>query len=128
MRFGSVQIKYRLKLHWSKIFIVENMQNLVFITLALFFFASCTKPDHKIRFKNNFTQVVTSIAIGDATYTNIQIGTVTEYKSIDKGPFSVDGRTSSGIISGSGKIYGRGKHNWTVTLDASSKLGLKEDK
>ncbi len=107
---------------------IKNLQKLIYIILILFLFVSCAKPDHKIRFKNDYTQVVTSIAIGDATYANIQIGALTEYKSIDKGHFSIDGRTSSGIIAGSGKIPGRGKHNWTVTLDASGKLGLKEDK
>ncbi len=104
------------------------MQKLIYTTIILFLFISCEKPEHKIRFKNDFTQVITSIAVGDATYGTVPIGSITEYKSIDKGKFSIDGRTASGIIAGSSKVRGRGKHNWTVTLDASSKLSLKEDK
>lgn len=104
------------------------MNKLIYLILILFLFVSCAKPEHKIRVKNNFTQVITSIAVGDATYTNIQIGALTEYKPIKKGNLSVDGRTSTGIIVGSGKIRGRGKHNWTATIDASGKLTLKEDK
>lgn len=104
------------------------MHKLIYITLTLFLFISCAKPDHKVRFKNDFTEVVTSIAVGDATYDNIQIGVTTEYKPVKKGNLSVYGKTSSGIIAGSGKIRGWGKHNWTATLDASGKLTLKEDK
>lgn len=106
----------------------KNMQKLIYISLTLFLLVSCAKPDHKIRVMNNFNQVITSIAVGDATYATIQIGAITEYKSIKKGNFSIDGRTATGIIAGSGKIRGSGKHNWTVTLDASGKLTIKEDK
>jgi hypothetical protein len=103
------------------------MKNNLILLITILLFASCEKPDHKIRVKNDFSEEIKSLAVGDVIFDNIKSGTTTEYKPINKGSFSIDGRTATGIVTGDGKIRGNGKHNWTLNFDVTGKAILKED-
>ncbi|MCA0430958.1 MAG: hypothetical protein LCH32_10715 [Bacteroidetes bacterium] len=104
------------------------MNKLFYLLSVMFLLLSCAKPEHKIRVKNDYTEDINSLAVGDAIFDKTKMGTTTQYKPIDKGTFSIDGRTSTSIITGTGKIRGRGKHFWTLTFNQSGKISINEDK
>jgi hypothetical protein len=91
--------------------------------------AGCTKEDHAIRVKNDFTAPFTEMGVGEVFFSNIDVGTTTEYKPIVTGDFRVGGKTSSNyVLTGSGKINGTGKHRWTLTVTNTGDLTLEENK
>jgi hypothetical protein len=101
---------------------------LVFISITMLA-ASCTKdPDHSIRVKNSFHEALTYITINGTNYGRIERGSVTEYRPVDEGNFTISGGTSSGgSISGSGTVSGPGSHKWTLTINGSGSASIDED-
>lgn len=104
------------------------MKKIIYLLFNLLIITSCTKPEHKIRVKNDYSEEILSLAVGDAIFDKTKTGTITVYKTIEKGKFSIDGKTATSIIIGNGKIRGRGKHFWTLTFSQSGKISISEDK
>lgn len=104
------------------------MNKLFFLLSIIFLCISCAKPEHKIRVRNDYSEEILSLAVGDAIFDKTKTGTITVYKQIEKGKFSIDGKTATSIITGTGKVRGRGKHFWTLTFSQSGKITINEDK
>jgi hypothetical protein len=82
------------------------------VLTSLLVFASCSKDNHEVRLKNEFFEQINNIKIGTA----------------DIGSVASGGTSSSGgTLSGSGTISGGGKHKWTVTVNSSGGISMKED-
>ena len=109
---------------------LTHMKTLLsFLVLSsLLVFASCSKDNHEVRLKNEFFEQINNIKIGTADIGNVASGGTSAYKSINTGDFTISGTSSSGgTLSGSGTISGGGKHKWTVTVNSSGGISMKED-
>ena len=101
----------------------------VIIVCLAFGLTSCFKADHSIRVKNSFSQELVGLTINSTNYGNIAAGATTDYKPVEEGSFSISGSTSGNLsISGSGSVKGKGKHDWTLTVNPSGQFSIAEDK
>ena len=99
------------------------------IAAIVFTFFSCLKEDHKIRFKNNYSQVLYNVSAGSASFGTVVPGGVSGYQSVNAGNFTISGNTSTGQpLIGGGSVTGKGKHKWTLTLSAAGQVSIAEDK
>ena len=99
------------------------------IILLLLVFGSCTKdPNHSVRFENQFSMKLYNVKIGKASYGTVVPKTITDYKPIDEGNFSISGTTDTIVVlTGSGTVSGKGTHKWTAKLNDFGSLEFKED-
>jgi hypothetical protein len=106
---------------------MKTFISLVSISVLLLF-SSC-KEKHSIRFANNYTETINSVVAGNASFGTINPGGVTGYVPVNAGNFQITGTSASGAnLSGSGTVSGKGKHEWTITLNQQGVLSIQNDK
>ncbi len=88
---------------------------------------SCKKiAEHSIRVKNDSSKDYSSITIGPITFSNVKAASVTEYRSIPEGAYSLSGDVTTGEFD----ISGNGKHKWSIVIsngNPQNTIDLKED-
>ncbi|MBX3162870.1 MAG: hypothetical protein KF900_00155 [Bacteroidetes bacterium] len=104
--------------------------SLLIVGVALLF-VSCTKGRHSVRFANHlwYYGEVSNVMINNVSFGAIAPGEKSDYKSIPAGSFTVSAYLSktNAVIKGTGYIRGKGKHQWTVSLNSFGDLSLEED-
>jgi hypothetical protein len=98
------------------------------IILVSFFIFSCKKTEHQLRFLNNYALVMHHVQAGNVPLGEVNPGQTTAYSKIPEGDFSVSGNYANGNLEGSGTVHGRGKHQWTLTLNPDKTLTITENK
>ncbi|PKP37996.1 MAG: hypothetical protein CVT98_05490 [Bacteroidetes bacterium HGW-Bacteroidetes-15] len=103
----------------------------IFIALAVISLSisGCSfDPDHSIRIKNEYSELVLDVKIGSVSYGDVNSGETTSYKPVDEGTHNLAGTTaSSGELIGSVSISGKGTHKWTLTITSSGGVEIEED-
>ncbi len=100
-----------------------------FLAGFILLLTSCVKTEHKIRFKNLYSETINDVKIGPDDFGTVSSGVITNYQSIPEGNGAITGNNgSNGQLSGVYAIRGKGKHLWTATLSASGDLSIAEDK
>lgn len=98
------------------------------IITTVFFIFGCIKTEHSVRVRNYYSEDISNISIGPASFGSIKSGNTSSSKVINEGSNSISGSTSNGqIITGSISVDGAGKHDWTVTISSSGGSSIKED-
>jgi hypothetical protein len=98
------------------------------IVIATGFLLSC-KEKHTIRFANNYPEKINNIYAGSAYLGDVESGGTSAYKSIETGNFQVSGVSATGkTLSANGTISGKGKNQWTLTLNSAGELSIARDK
>jgi hypothetical protein len=96
---------------------------------AVIVFTGCTKEDHAIRVTNEYHEGFSHLSIDEITFNSIGPGSTTEYKSVAAGEFNISGHTTGNqVLSGSGKVGGKGKHRWSLIVASDGTLNFREDK
>ena len=115
-------------IHNTKTTLMKKTVYTLMIVFILLSFFSCLKENHSVRLRNNYSEQINGVTVGNAALGNIPAGSTSEYKAIHTGNFSISGVTVSGKpLNGSGTISGKGTHKWTITLNAYG-LTIVEDK
>ena len=111
------------------------MRKLLFVLLVLaisgLIFTSCSfDPNHTIRVKNLYSEPFSNVSINSTSYGKVDVGSTTDYKSVDEGSFTLSGTTvtSKTSLSGSGTVTGKGTHKWTLVITSSGGVTISEDK
>ena len=103
----------------------------IFIALLAIGFtvSSCSlDPDFSIRVKNEFAETVSNVMIGSVSFGDVSTSATTAYKPVDEGTHDLTGTTaSSGNLTGTVSITGKGTHKWTLTILASGSVKIEED-
>ena len=97
------------------------------IIALTFTLASCKKPaEHSIRIQNNSSVPFQSIAIkGSAVvFTDVKANSVTEYKSIPEGSYTLSGDLTTETAF---EISGNGVHKWSIKIGSDKSLSVVED-
>lgn len=94
------------------------------LMLSVFVMSSCTKTSFELRVKNNLTEKIKYIEIGQAYFSSIYTGSTSSYESISEGTHQANGETESGmIIEGSVSLTATsdyaGKHSFTLAISSS---------
>ena len=98
------------------------------LSASVLFFTSCLKADHSLRVKNSYSQPFTNVTVDGTSYGPISVGGTTDYKPLEEGDFTISGTTTTGSqLSGSGKVTGKGKHKWTMTITAAGGVSIVKD-
>ena len=105
-------------------------------TIKIFFLAiialalvstSCKKPaEHSIRINNESSLPFQTIKIeGSAvTFTDVKANSVTEYKAIPEGTYSLSGDLPS---KGTFEISGTGVHKWSVKIASDKSISVIDE-
>jgi PBP1b-binding outer membrane lipoprotein LpoB len=91
--------------------------------------SSCSlEPDFSIRVKNEYAVTVNNLMIGSVSFGSVNSGSTTAYKPVDEGTHDISGTTSSsGVLTGTVSLTGKGTHKWTITILASGGVEIEED-
>jgi hypothetical protein len=103
---------------------------IIALTFA-FFLSGCSKSmdtDHSIRIKNEYAETINNLKVGPANYGNVNSGSLTGYVHVTEGANVLSGSTPSGAsISGTVTVSGKGTHKWTLTIQSTGTVIIKED-
>jgi len=101
----------------------------ILVLLSGILLAGCNlDPNHSIRAKNKYYEAIFSLKAGTVNFGTVASGSTTSYFPIDEGSYTLSGNTVSGNpIQGSLSISGKGTHKWTMTIEASGTITIKED-
>lgn len=90
--------------------------------------ASCKKENHSVRVRNLYPCDLANVKVGEASIGDISSGTNSSYYPIAAGDFTISGVSTCGAtLQGSGSITGTGKHQWTITVNTSGTIAIRED-
>ena len=108
---------------------MKTLKNLFVLFALIFALSSCVlEPDHSIRIENKFSETINNTKIGSVSYGTIASGETTGYKPVEEGTHTLSGSTESGgTLTGSVSISGKGKHDWTMTVESNGTLSIQED-
>jgi hypothetical protein len=101
----------------------------IVVVIAGVLLAGCSlDPNHSLRVKNQYAETINNLKVGTVSFGTVASGTTTEYKPIDEGSYTLSGTTTSGNpLQGSLSISGKGTHKWTMTVESSGTITIKED-
>ena len=90
---------------------------------------SCKKENHSVRVRNLYASDLANVHVGSINVGSVPSGTNSSYYSIAAGDFIITGASSNcgGNLNGSGSISGTGKHRWTITVNGSGNVSIRED-
>ena len=100
------------------------------LSFTLFFFTSCAKePSHSIRVNNQYIETINELKINSTDYGTVLSGSISDYKPINEGNFTMSGKMPSGAtLTGSGTVTGKGTHLWTITISNAGLFTILEDR
>lgn len=111
-------------------YINYSMKNLLLgIVTSTVIWGCSPDPVNSLRIRNNYPTTIYNTKINSISYGEVGTGTTTGYKPINEGGFTITGTTTThGDISGSGSLYGKGEHKWTLTINMNGTGTCTEDK
>jgi len=88
---------------------------------------SCKKPaEHSVRVKNDSSLPLKTINIVGSVlvFTDIKVGTATDYKAIPEGKYTISGDLTTDEPF---DISGTGKHKWSIVIADGGSVSLVDD-
>ena len=103
-------------------------RHLLKCAVMLILVSSCGKSGHRIRVVNHSVNAIEWLKIEPLNFERIGPGASTDFRAINEGSHQINGGTSTGTLSGSATISGKGEHEWTLSLEESGDLLLIREK